>query len=173
MKLSPTERQILINQYLILKEIDKNNDTGHYDSKDYDNFITILHEGYEGLYDEVLYNLNYSIPEEIVREVREILYIYDRAIISYEKLSEDEKQKMSKHKITFDGFDGQNEAQHLAIYRFLVRDMKEWQYVLKSSDLDSHMPRLSIYRKQLKLFEQEKVSGDILDFNGLKKVFEW
>jgi|SRR5690625_434623 len=172
MKLSPTERQILINQYLILKKLDKNNDTGHYDANDYDNFITILHEGYEGLYDKVLYNLNYSIPEEIVREVRDILYMYDRAIISHEKLSEDEKQKISKHKITLAGFDGQNEAEHLAIYRFLIRDMKEWQYVLKSSDLDSHMPRLSKYRRQLKSFEQEKISGDILSFEGLKKVFE-
>lgn len=115
--------------------------------------------------------MNYSIPEEIVREVCEILYMYDRSIISYEKLWEDEKQKISKHKITLAGFDGQNEAEHLAIFRFLIRDKKEWQYVLKSSDLDSHMPGLSKYRRQLKLFEQEKVSGDILSFEGLKSIW--
>src|SRR5690625_3786338 len=119
MKLSPTERQILINQYLILKKLDKNNDTGHYDANDYDNFITILHEGYEGLYDKVLYNLNYSIPEEIVREVRDILYMYDRAIISHEKLSEDEKQNYSRHKINHAGFDGLQQEKHLALYLLL------------------------------------------------------
>lgn len=50
--------------------------------------------------------------------------------------------------------------------------MKEWQYVLKSPNLDTHMSRLSKYRRQLKLVEQEKVSGNILSFEGMKKVFE-
>lgn len=171
MKLSVVERRMLINQFLLLKMLDKENDTGYYDSKNYDNYITILHEGYEGLYDEFLFKPEDTVPKEITREVFEILYMYDRAVLSYEKLSEEEKDEFSKDRITLIGFDGNHEYQHYATYKFIVNDMKLYEYVLKSPDLNSHMSTLAKYRKQLDLFNQQKISGDLLNLDGLKKVF--
>lgn len=171
MKLSIAERQILINQFLLLKKLDKENNTSFYDAESYDNYITILHAGYEGLYNEVLIDMSYSVSKDVSDEVYKIIYMYDRALLSYEKLSDEEKEEMSKNKITLHGFDGQNEHDHLAIYRFLVKDMGKFGYTLKTKDLDSHAPTLSNYRKKLQLFNEYKVSGDILNLDGLKKVF--
>lgn len=171
MKLSATERRILINQFLILKMLDTENNTSYYDSQNYDNYLTILHEGYEGLYDEFLLKANDTIPKEVTEEVYKVLYMYDRAILSYEKLSDSDKESFSTSRITLAGFDGNNEYDHYAMYKFIVKDMKSYGYVLKSTDLNSHAPRIQIYREQLDLFNQYKRSGDLLDLEGLNKVF--
>jgi len=52
----------------------------------------MLHEGYEGLYDEFLFRYNDTIPKEVTEEVYKTLYMYDRAILSYEKLSDSDKE---------------------------------------------------------------------------------
>lgn len=169
MKLTEVERSILINQFLMLKFIDAKDSTSHYAAKDYDNFIDILFNGYEGFYNEIL--PEHTVSEDISDEVLKILYMYDRATISYEKLTDDEKRLVDKYDITFSGFDGNEEIDHYRIYCFVIEDLKKYQHMFKDDHLNSHSPRLEKYREQLKLFEKSKISGDILDLNGLTKVF--
>lgn len=171
MKLSVKERQLLINQFLLLKKLDKENDTNFYDANSYDNYIKILHNGYEGLYNEIFIDMNHTVPKEVSDEVYNILYMYDRALLSHDKLSFEEKKDISKERLILHGFDGQNERDHLSVYRFLIEDMKVYRHTLKTEDLNSHFPTLLNYRKKLNLFEKYKSNGDILDLEGLKKIF--
>lgn len=169
LKLTKAERSILINQFLMLKLIDKQDSTSHYRVEDYDNFISILHNGYEGFYDEFL--PRDILPKEVSDEVLDIIYMYDRATISYENLSDDEKENIDKYDITFRGFDGNEEIEHYGIYKFIIEDLQKFGHMFKDEHLNSHSSKLEKYRHQLELFEKYKLSGDVLDLEGLNKVF--
>lgn len=170
MKLTEFERITLINQFLLLQKNEV--DGGHYDVNKYQNYVDILFNGYEGLYEEIFSSLPSNIvPKETSDEVYKILYMYDRAEISYSNLSEDEKKNIDVKNITFNGFDGNEEYDHYAIYTFIIENLKSYQNMLKSSDLNSHYQTLDRYREQLKKFNKEKISGDVLTLEGLIKVF--
>ena len=54
-------------------------------------------------------------------------------------------------RVTFLGFDGNNETEHMGIAMFLVRDMDRFSS-FKGRDLNSHMPLLDAYRRMLQTF---------------------
>lgn len=148
------------------------NDNRYDDPSDYDNFIQILNLGLEGFYDRILLNPVDIISKDIGDEVYNILYMYDRAAISYDKLTEEEWRSFSDSDITFNRFDGNEDYEHYSIYVFIINKLKEFKDMHKTADLNSHINTLDKYREQFKQFEQIKLSGDLLDFNGLKKIFD-
>lgn len=170
MNLNEYERITLINQFLLLQENGVEN--GHYDVKQYQNYIDILYNGYEGLYDEIFSSLPRNIiSKDVSDEVGEILYMYDRAEISYSNLSKSEQMKIDVSDITFHGFDGNEEYDHYAICTFIIKNLKYYSSMFKTNELNSHFRTLGKYREQLKKFNEEKVSGDVLTLEGLIKVF--
>jgi len=170
MELTEFERITLINQFLLLQENEV--ERGHYDANDYQNYIDILYNGYEGLYGEIFGAIpRNAVTKEVSDEVYAILYMYDRAEISYNNLSEEEKEQIDVNDITCRGFDGNEEYDHYAIYTFIIENLKQYSNMFKSSDLNSHFQTLGRYREQLKRFNKEKISGDVLTLDGLIEVF--
>lgn len=76
----------------------------------------------------------------------------------YGKLSKKDKERVETEaepfgkSITFRGFDGNNESEHMGIARFLIDDLERFS-TLKGRDLNSHMPSTETYRRMLGVFE--------------------
>lgn len=152
--LTDYERVSLINQFSILKQMDQ---TNVYDSKNYSLMIDILTEGNEGLYDEIFGILEEPVKPEVAEEVRDILHLHDMALIAYENLNSKEKSEELKYKISFKGFDGQNEHAYLKSLELIVKKIGHFETLFsqKDSQFDSHSTKLTKYRKQLKNAEKE------------------
>lgn len=77
---------------------------------------------------------------------------------AYKKLSEDDKAKIKAANLrfgdhmTFIGFDGNSETEHMSIARFLIDDMGRWQ-AFKGRELNSHFQVLDTYRRMYRIFE--------------------
>lgn len=88
----------------------------------------------------------------------------------YEKLSKKDKDRVEKEAtpfgkyVTFMGFDGNNEAAHVGIARFLIEEMGRFSR-FKGRELNSHMHSLAAYRRMLNVFEpmRDALVGDDLD----------
>src|SRR5712691_4996753 len=105
MKLSRTERWILVNQYSILEKIDPEN------AADYAEARQALQDGYELHYDwiaEGVYDEPHTMSEAECREVIDILSMFSALHYSYEALSD--KSDIDEHRIKFIGFSGNGET---------------------------------------------------------------
>lgn len=95
--------------------------------------------------------------ESSVREVGEILNMWDFMESSYEKFSAKQKERIRKEAepfgrdVQFRGFDGNNETEHMGIARFLVEEMERFSR-FKGRDFNSHVPSLDAYRRMLRVF---------------------
>ena len=67
---------------------------------------------------------------------------------------ETEAEPFGKH-VSFLGFDGNEETEHLSIAHFLVRKLDRFTE-LKGRDLNSHMPCIDAYRRMLDVFAPMK-----------------
>lgn len=76
----------------------------------------------------------------------------------FEKLSKKDKERVEKEtapfgrRVRFDGFDGNNEASHLGIARFLTEKMKRFSE-FAGRELNSHSPTLDMYSRMLAVFK--------------------
>ncbi|KRL40744.1 YfbU family protein [Liquorilactobacillus nagelii] len=184
MKLTAYQRLNLINQFIILKRLDKvspSRGVTYYDETQFDNYIEILQMGYEGLYDEIFNYLDKSVVDEKVSEfVNQVLYMYDRGYLSYQKLPKEDKELFDSSNLKFPGFDGNDEINYYGYCNFFINEMGRYQYVLyknsgKTKDVNSHSNTLSRYSKmtlKFKQYEDENKNGGILNLNQLKDVFE-
>lgn len=66
-------------------------------------------------------------------------------------------EPFGKH-VTFPGFDGNNETEHLGIARFMIEKMKRFERFGGKRELNSHMQSLPGYRRMLKVFEPMRVN---------------
>lgn len=96
-------------------------------------------------------------PAEMVKEVQDILDMWRVIETSYGELDPAGKKALEDavpifgKNPTFDGFDGNNETEHMSIYQFLVEDMGRWSE-FKGRDKNSHMPLLPNYQRMLSVF---------------------
>lgn len=96
-------------------------------------------------------------PAELVKEVQDILDMWRMIEASYRTLDPAGKKALEDavpifgKNPTFDGFDGNNESEHMSIYQFLVEDMGRWSE-FKGRNKNSHMPLLPNYRRMLTVF---------------------
>ena len=153
MKLTDGEKLIL----LMLTEIyDKLSIDGETDPK----FVRVA------IFNDMLWGLRrkYSgIPFErgenppAVSEVINILDMWRLIEQSYDALSPSDKEHVEKETAPFGkeflGFDGNNESEHMAIARFLVDDVGEFEH-FKGREFDSHLPlSLDGFKRMYTLFE--------------------
>lgn len=104
--------------------------------------------------------------EKTVSEVGDVLDTWWFIEQSYAKLSKKDKDRVEKEahpfgkNVTFPGFDGNYEGEHIGIAHFLIRDMDRFSD-FKGRDLNSHMPSIEAYRRMLPVFKpmRESLAG--------------
>jgi uncharacterized protein YfbU (UPF0304 family) len=79
---------------------------------------------------------------------------------AFEVLGKEDRERLAKEAdpfgehVQFLGFDGNNEAEHLNIARFLIEDLGRFSRFREGhSDLNSHCPTLERYGRMLRVFE--------------------
>lgn len=103
-----------------------------------------------------------------VDEVVDILDMWSFLEESYAELSKKDKdsvQKEARHfgkHVIFPGFDGNKEAEHLHIAKFLINKLDRFTE-FKGRDLNSHVPLIQVYRHMVRVFESMRTN---LDFGG-------
>lgn len=143
MNLTRTERWTLANQYRILEALYPD------EAENMRHAREALQEGFAGEY-ETLDNHIYDGPDtmtkEQCREVLDIFRMFSQIHFSLEKL--EDKTGIDLGMLTFSGFDGNNETGHMSYARFLKGPHGDnWPEF--TGDLNSHMPSLDVYRRQL------------------------
>jgi uncharacterized protein len=100
----------------------------------------------------------HSDSPEVVKEVVDVLDMWDFIEGSYEKLDSQQKAQLEGDveifgkDPKFSGFDGNNEAEHMGVARFLIDDMRRFSR-FKGRELNSHMPTSrESYRRMLDVF---------------------
>ncbi len=149
MELSTKERILLINQFKILKHLNKE-DTDSVEQ--YQEYIDILQKGYTIFYNEIDYWVSEEMPMDASNFVIAILNLY--SVIEAYKQSNPEDKGVSGHvRACFRGFDGNTEAKYLLFTNFLIDEQHKYREQLsckeKLGDFNSHVPMLDIYKNML------------------------
>lgn len=149
LRLSVVERQLLWNQLEILKALQPNQ------AADYTRQQTILASGYSGRYSEVVHLVETGdgMPEADQRLVIDVLDLY-RALHRYREGGGNVRFRFD----TFQGFDGNNEADLCGYAQFLVLDEGKWEE-LSINVFNSHMPTRAIYGRMLDAWLREHGVG--------------
>ena len=135
--LTSFERQLLINQLLVLRKLSEG-----YDQVELDFKIGILESGYTGLYHEVFSISEKEVPSENVEETIAILNMYRRIYYSTDSIDTS---------IQWEGFDGHDI--HFSIL-YLMREAGRWQE-LENQVIDSHSAFSIIkYRRMLEVLNK-------------------
>lgn len=146
MNLSPQERLILSNQYRILALLDKRN------AESYEESAAIVENGYEIAYDWLAPSIDAPVSAEVCQEVIDILNLFRY----FAQAADRENQRLGP-RLTFHGFDGNNEGEHYSFASFLVRQQGKWPDLLLGRptwDLNSHRPVLGDYQNMLRRWRE-------------------
>jgi uncharacterized protein YfbU (UPF0304 family) len=144
--------------------------------------------GTEAIYGGHFWGLKWKFPglfhghedrEAVVSEVVDVLDMWSFLETGYAKLSKKEKERIAAEdtpfgkRVTFFGFDGNNEAEHMGIARFLIEQLDRF-LSFKGRDLNSHMPTIQTYRRMLAVFEpiRETLIGRELSADQIIKVLK-
>jgi len=112
-----------------------------------------------------------------VRFVVDVLDMWSFIEEAYEHLSAEDKDQLAREAdplgahVQFRGFDGNNEAEHLSIARFLVEDLDRFSR-FRSRGLNSHSPIVESYRGMLAVFDpiRRTLIGRCLSVNELTSI---
>lgn len=142
--LSKAERLILINQYRILEKL--------YPSEVED--LKLTREALESGYTIEYPDIEDEVPEEIAREVLDVLDMYRAITFGLRKLPDDDE--LRKHfSAKFRGFDGNEEGPRYGYAHYLVERRGDWPELKGSGDgCNSHSNTLYRYRPMLRAWEQ-------------------
>ncbi len=119
-----SERLILINQYKILANIEKQN------SDYYNDLIFYLTNGDINGYNNCI-ELSSPICQETYKEVHNILNMFELLGDSHNKLTVEDKKDIDSDSIRFQGFDNNHDDKHNQVKRVL-------QYKQKNGNLDMY-----------------------------------
>ena len=149
MELSKKDRQILINQFSILKIIDSDN------AETYSNYEEILFYGYKILYPDI-FGLYDEMPENEGNLVFDILSIY--RLIEFYKRDHPDDEEITNHLWRhFEGFDGNNEGEYHGFTLFLIDKYNRFaelsEYKAMTDNFNSHAPMLDKYKNMIKRWE--------------------
>jgi uncharacterized protein YfbU (UPF0304 family) len=101
---------------------------------------------------------DYKDSPHRVREAADYLDMWSFIERGYKELSQADKKILKKdaepfgERVTFPGFDGNNESEYLGIARIFINHMDRWQ-MFKGRDLNSHFPTLDMYQAMYRVFE--------------------
>lgn len=146
MKFLPTdaERLILANQYRILAHLEPNR------ADAYECAERMLLEGHTWAL-EALGEIELPQPqvsEEVVRFVFDVLDMY-RVLNMAAQHHGIDADSLPDGAARFEGFDGNNETDHLAVAKVLQATGNRWTESLGNGDLNSHRPCLQMYERML------------------------
>ena len=137
--LTKLERLNLVNQYRLLQGVHRDDE---YLVKYYHRMEEIFERGYEQLYHEALDQLWDALPRETSEEVLSILEMHRALRFSLG----DKPDPRDIERVKFEGFDANNESQHLGFAKFFVQDGEKYRELMI---FNSHYPTLPRYRKML------------------------
>jgi|SRR5579872_58068 len=161
-QLTKTERLTLANQYKILERLDPDEADYHAQCRE------ILENGYTSQYSQLFQNVFDEMPYDHCREVMAILDMYRCIKAAHLRLGD--SSGLDSEKVSFRGFDGNEEGEHMGYAEFLIQKQKRWS---ESSDapLNSHWPMLPQYRAMLSRWKEsanahELTKDDIIRILG-------
>ena len=150
LKLTRTERWILVNQYRILEALYPK------EARDFARDRYALEHGFEGEYPDIIPNIYDESEGLSAEECSEVIQIMDmhRALKrSYEALKD--KTGIKEYGIKFQGFDGNNETAQMAYARhFCSGDGGKFTELDRGDDFNSHGPELDVYRRMMKVWRR-------------------
>ncbi len=137
------ERLFLYNQYDILEKLDSDNGI------DYKRYKDILLYGYESEY-YIFTNFFSDVSTDICNEVINILNMFRTLYFSYKEL--ENKEDIEEYKVTFQGFDGNEELEHYGFAKWYISDGNFQEF--SGVDMNSHYNKLNYYRNMLSKYNQ-------------------
>jgi uncharacterized protein YfbU (UPF0304 family) len=93
----------------------------------------------------------------VVNEVLQVLDMWRFLERSYHGLSVKDKKRVAKEAdplgehVSFDGFDGNGEAEYISVARFLIEKLDRFSE-FKGRDLNAHMPTIDTHRRMRSVF---------------------
>ena len=139
MSLTKVERLTLVNQFRILQSAHKDDD---YLAEYYQRLEQIFERGYVSLYHEAFDSLPNELSLEVSEEVLSILDLHRALLYSLGQ----KPDPADIERVKFNGFDANNESDHLSFAKFFTKDGEKYQEL---QVFNSHMPTLERYRKML------------------------
>lgn len=138
--LTTFERLTLVNQYRILAAVSKGGESESYSllADDLENGHVYFYRNFPHLQDE----LSSSVSDFVI----ETLALYDTLQASFGEL--EDKAGIEALQVQFDGFDGNNEADHLHFVGALAK-RHQFHSVIGEHPKDSHMPMVDVYKRLL------------------------
>lgn len=165
MRLSTTERLILINQLKILEKLYPE------EADSYAVNRKALEEGYVLHYEWIFEWLFDEMSEDECREVIDILDMYSSLLFSYQKLLD--KDGIEESDIEFRGFDGNTETKQLSYATYFMHDLDRFNELHDNSpypNYNSHCPMLGKYRLMIQVWKSKSKNDltkeDILEILG-------
>lgn len=153
LQLTDVQRRILINQYEILAALRPK------EAAYFDRCAEIIRRGYYEFWpDYVTGDLDDPMAQKELIYVMDVLEMYDRLQVSFDRLPESEKTKVAANEVLFSGFDGGSERAYMAYARFLREKMERFTTVRLDHELDSHFPTRDKYEAMLKVLP--RLDGD-------------
>lgn len=151
--LTVPERTILANQYTILEKLDKAN------VKTYSYLREIVENGFEGLYHEIFSQIDKPVTYDICDETYDILDMFHAIQIAKKNLTIEQLANINFEKITFDGFDLNNDS-HFSFAEFLVKIRGKYIEQKKANFNSGSSNSIFVYRRLLEYYKS-KVGGEI------------
>lgn len=137
--LTKVERLTLVNQYKTLQGLHRDDD---YLVKHYRRMEEIFTAGYVQMYREAFSELSDEMPVEVSEEVLSILDMHEAMLFSLGQTP----NPQDIERVKFQGFDANNEAEHLAFAKFFIGSGDKYQELRV---FNSHYSTLPRYRKML------------------------
>lgn len=170
-KLTIAERLILANQYKILSDLSRLREDDYQAERNLVN-KEIFENGYEGEYQEVFQGYDEVVSVEVSEETSAILNMYNRINDAIELFTPEEKLKLDLDKISFEGFDANNDD-HYRYLKFITEKLDKWEKY-KNDNLNSHsISSIRKYRRMLDKFKEFSYElGSNLNFEQIRQIVE-
>jgi uncharacterized protein YfbU (UPF0304 family) len=165
LSLSPVERLALANQFRILALSEEQGT----DTSDYTTKAEILLRGYTGLYGQVFSEVAEEESPSVTEEVHQILTMFRAIDNSLAVLPDADKQQLDLQKLSFRGFDANNDD-HYHQTSFMLEHLDLYAEH-QGNYINSHSSAtLGGYMRQLAVFNRVRVPMQNLDLAGLQAV---
>ncbi|MDQ8952182.1 YfbU family protein [Acinetobacter rudis] len=145
--LTDTERLILANQYEILSKLSDS----QYEKDDYKQLSDNFRHGYKWLYKEHFQVVSDVLDDADTSLVVETLSLYRTLKNNYDDLTD--KAGIDEHKITFLGFDGNNERR-LMNFTKALKENNRFTEIIEKGLMNSHSPMRQKYQKMLNKWKE-------------------
>lgn len=172
MELSKKERLFLYNQYEILKLLNADDE---YMIKQYELNQEILLNGFKYSYGDMTEWILDDTPDDISKFVWDVLQLHRVLYSSYGELSSEERAEIEFDDIKFDGFDGNEEADHYLYAQFILEKMNRFEEIYNDGDYtaNSHANRVARYSQMLENWDRfGNGRYKNLSLQQIKKVIE-